>query len=158
MQPDTPGHLFVADTGNSRVKEFDAWGQLLRIWGWNVVASGPDDKPARNEKQEATVSAAEGAYEISYFDPYTGHNNETTGSIPFGAGPAAVQSALEGLESLAKGAAKVTGGPGDASGSSPYEIEFTYTLQTPPSPCCASPPRALLAAGAGFCGAPAIRR
>ena len=128
VQPDTPGHLFVADTGNSRVKEFDAWGQLLRIWGWNVVASGPDDKPARNEKQELTVSAAEGAYEISYFDPYTGHNNETTGSIPFGAGPAAVQSALEGLESLAEGDVKVTGGPGDASGSSPYEIEFTGTL------------------------------
>lgn len=30
------GHVFVADYFNSRVDEFDAWGQFVRAWGWGV--------------------------------------------------------------------------------------------------------------------------
>lgn len=37
------GHVFVVDTGNARVDEFTAWGEFLRAWGWDVVASGPDN-------------------------------------------------------------------------------------------------------------------
>jgi len=35
------GHLYVVDQGNSRVDEFDAWGQFVRAWGWGVRADEP---------------------------------------------------------------------------------------------------------------------
>jgi len=34
------GHLFVADQINRRVDEFNALGQFLRMWGWDVVEGG----------------------------------------------------------------------------------------------------------------------
>lgn len=34
--PGLPGHVFVADSGNSRIAEFDAWGQFVKAWGWGV--------------------------------------------------------------------------------------------------------------------------
>jgi len=37
------GHVFVADQSNRRVVEFSALGAFLRTWGWDVVASGPDN-------------------------------------------------------------------------------------------------------------------
>jgi len=37
------GHVYVLDQTNKRVSEFTAWGEFLRTWGWDVVASGPDD-------------------------------------------------------------------------------------------------------------------
>ena len=37
------GHLFVADQINRRIDEFDAWGQFVKAWGFDVVASGPDE-------------------------------------------------------------------------------------------------------------------
>lgn len=40
--PDT-GHIFVGDSNNLRVSEFDIWGQFVKAWGWDVVASGPGD-------------------------------------------------------------------------------------------------------------------
>jgi DNA-binding beta-propeller fold protein YncE len=38
------GDAYLADSGNNRIEKLTAWGQLLRAWGWDVVASGPDDK------------------------------------------------------------------------------------------------------------------
>ncbi|HET6570526.1 MAG TPA: hypothetical protein VFG58_03460 [Solirubrobacterales bacterium] len=37
------GHVFVVEQLNRRVSEFTAWGQFVKSWGYNVVASGPDD-------------------------------------------------------------------------------------------------------------------
>lgn len=37
------GHVYVADQSNARVLEFSVWGDLVRAWGWDVVASGPGD-------------------------------------------------------------------------------------------------------------------
>ncbi len=34
--PSTPGHLYVADQGNSRIVELSAWGSFVRAWGWGV--------------------------------------------------------------------------------------------------------------------------
>jgi DNA-binding beta-propeller fold protein YncE len=46
------GHLYVADSDNSRVSEFDAWGQFVKAWGWGVAdgseelqACGPGASP-----------------------------------------------------------------------------------------------------------------
>jgi DNA-binding beta-propeller fold protein YncE len=48
--PDT-GNIYVADQENARVVEFSVWGEFLRAWGWDVVASGPGDdtSPPTNE-------------------------------------------------------------------------------------------------------------
>jgi hypothetical protein len=32
----TSGHIYVAEIGNSRISEFDAWGEFLKAWGWGV--------------------------------------------------------------------------------------------------------------------------
>jgi hypothetical protein len=40
------GHVFVADQVNRRVVEFTALGAFVKTWGWDVVASGPDDNGA----------------------------------------------------------------------------------------------------------------
>jgi len=45
--------------------------------------------------------------------------------LPFDASAAEVQRALEALPMIGKGDVKASGGPGDATGASPYEIEFT---------------------------------
>ncbi len=126
VEPETPGHLFVADSGNSRVDELDVWGQFKRTWGWEVVASGPDDEPPVNAKQELTVSATVGSFKLRYFNAYDVNPlRQTTVPIPFNASAAEVKAALVELASLEEGDVVVSGGPGDAGGSSPYEIEFT---------------------------------
>lgn len=63
----TTGHLFVADQGIRRVDEFTAWGVFVKTWGWDVVASGPDNTaggefevcvPARGDVCKAGVGGA----------------------------------------------------------------------------------------------------
>ncbi|HEX3733544.1 MAG TPA: hypothetical protein VHU86_00165 [Solirubrobacterales bacterium] len=49
--------------------------------------------------------------------------------LSFDATASVVQSALEGLPTIGHGNVKVTGGPGDATGSSPYEVEFTGSFE-----------------------------
>ncbi len=41
--PGVAGNVFVADSFNQRIDEFTVWGQFVRAWGWDVVASGPGD-------------------------------------------------------------------------------------------------------------------
>jgi len=31
------GHVYVTDSDNSRVSEFDAWGRFVKAWGWGVA-------------------------------------------------------------------------------------------------------------------------
>jgi hypothetical protein len=39
------GDVYVSETGNARISEFDADGNFIRAWGWDVVESGkPNDK------------------------------------------------------------------------------------------------------------------
>jgi hypothetical protein len=57
--PDT-GHIYVADQSNERIDEFDAWGQFLRAWGWDVVASGPDDDTSPPQDQFEICVPADG--------------------------------------------------------------------------------------------------
>lgn len=121
------GHLFVADADNARISEFDAWGQFVKAWGWGVVASGPDNEPPVNERQQLTVDAIAGTYKLRYINAYGGGKSgvQTTAAIPFDASAATVQAALGGLESLEAGDVSVSGGPGGPGGATPYTIEFT---------------------------------
>jgi DNA-binding beta-propeller fold protein YncE len=42
VDPST-GDAYVADLTHRRVQKFTAWGEFIRAWGWDVVASGPGD-------------------------------------------------------------------------------------------------------------------
>jgi hypothetical protein len=96
-------------------------------------------KPGVNEVQQIKVSATAGTFNLTY-------DGETTVDIPYDA-PAkgtdtntpgvidSVEEALAALPALAGTAAfsenrvlKVSGGPGDAGGTSPYRIEFRVDL------------------------------
>jgi hypothetical protein len=52
----------------------------------------------------------------------------TTSPLAFNATAAQVQSALEGLSTIGTGNVTVTGGPGDAGGTTPYVVTFTGGL------------------------------
>jgi NHL repeat len=52
------GDVYVADQANRRINRFSPWGQFLRAWGWDVVASGPgDDTAAPEDELEVCVPA-----------------------------------------------------------------------------------------------------
>jgi len=116
------GHIYVADAGKSRVVEFDAWGQLVRIFGWGVVASGPDNNP-RNELQQVTVDAAAGAFKLK------ASFNQITTAISFDAPAATVQAALEGMPEKGSLNGEIGTAPGDFAVSGPpggpWAIEFS---------------------------------
>ena len=57
--PDS-GHVYVADNNNNRIDEFTAWGAFIRTWGWDVVASGPDDDTAAPEDEFEVCVPANG--------------------------------------------------------------------------------------------------
>ena len=77
------------------------------------------------EKQSLKVSATAGTFRLKF-------EEETTADIAFNApnreAPGSVQSALEALPSIGAGNVFVREGPGDATGSHPYVVEFTGTL------------------------------
>lgn len=118
------GNVFVADAGNARIDEFDPWGQFIKAFGWGVVASGPDNKAAKNERQELDVSSVGSSYKLVYLNAFSGQNGgsraQQTSAISSSATAAAVEVALEGLESLSAGDVKVEGTAGG-----PYTVEFT---------------------------------
>ena len=47
------GHVFVADSANTnnRIVEFNALGEFIKTWGWDVVASGPGNDTTAPEDQ-----------------------------------------------------------------------------------------------------------
>lgn len=60
------GHVYVADLGNRRVQEFDAAGNFVRAWGWNVDATNPETEfeicPAGNTCQAGSTGAGSGQF------------------------------------------------------------------------------------------------
>jgi hypothetical protein len=131
------GHLFVADQSNGRIVELTAWGEFVKAWGWGVVASGPGNEPPQNERQRLTVSATGGTYRLVFFNLTNDATTSTQPTVAIGhdwpasdpGTPGSVDSVEEALEELPTlaaqpGSVNVTGGPGDATGSAPYVIEF----------------------------------
>jgi hypothetical protein len=61
-----PGDVYVADQTNKAIDEFTAWGEFVKTWGWDVIASGPDDNgsgfevcvPANGDVCKAGVQGA----------------------------------------------------------------------------------------------------
>jgi hypothetical protein len=121
------GHLYVPDPANRRLQEFsptlNGSGEVL---GASFVrAIGFDVAPgAVNEQQEVQVKAAAGNYTLSFGSGA----GSTTGNLSATATASTVETALNALTTIAPGSVTVSGGPGDAGGSSPYLVEFTGSL------------------------------
>ena len=102
-----------------RVQQFDASGEFIRMWGYDVVASGEDDKPLANEVQAVTIRAVSGTFNLEFA-------GETTASLPYNATAGEIEAELNSLPIVEAfgGSVSVSGGPGDASGSNPYLVSF----------------------------------
>ena len=112
------GNVYVADRANNRVQEFSGAGAFIQAWGYDVVASGEDDKPFANEVQKIRVQADGGTFTLEY-------EGEATAPIAYNASPASVETALNGLAAInGAGSVSVSGGPGDSNGTSPYLVTF----------------------------------
>jgi hypothetical protein len=56
------GHVYVSERDNRRISEFDADGNFVRAWGWDVIASGePNDTGAGFEICEVASECKQGA-------------------------------------------------------------------------------------------------
>lgn len=138
------GEIYLAGPGNRRVDVFEpgfegeglAAISFKRSFGWDVVRSGPGDSEA-DEEQRLTVSATEGTYFLRVSEPERNNPLFDTEPIAFDAPaadpgtPGAIDSVQEALDAALEGIGgevTVSGGPGDETGSSPYEIAFGGTL------------------------------
>lgn len=119
--------VYISDSGNNRVDEFTSAGSFVRAWGVNVVRTGPDNNATVNEVQTVTVKAGGGTFTLGL--NFNG-STQTTAPIAYNAGAAQVESALQSLSNVGAigGAIAVTGGPGDATGSTPYTLTFGGAL------------------------------
>lgn len=70
-----------------------------------------------SEVQTITVDATGGTFTVTF-------DGQTTGAIAFNATAAAVQTALEAIGNINPGDVTVSGGPGNAGGTTPYSIAF----------------------------------
>lgn len=132
---DGSGDLYVYESvasllgENLRVQKFNPSGSFELMWGGDVVAEGPNDS-GNDEQQELTIAASGGSFKLSLKDPRGGGSTATTAPIPYNASAAEVKAALDGLSTIAGhgGSVTVSGGPGDATGSTPYTITFEGDL------------------------------
>lgn len=70
-----------------------------------------------DEAQRITVNATGGQWDCTF-------NGETVVGLSATITAAALQTELEGLSTIGVGNVRVTGGPGDATGSAPYDVTF----------------------------------
>lgn len=114
------GDIYVVDRGRNRIQQFTSDGAFVRMWGVDVVKSGEDNQPV-SEVQEVAISADSGTFTLRF-----GTVANTTAPIAFNATAGEVQAALNALPSInaGGGSVTVTGGPGGATGGSPYQVSF----------------------------------
>ncbi len=66
------GDVYVADAANFRVNVYSGDGTFLRSFGYDVVASGPDQAAAADAEQKLTVKAGAGKFSLSFKGRSTG--------------------------------------------------------------------------------------
>jgi NHL repeat len=58
----TTGNLYVADTGNARIDEFDSTHSFLRAWGWGVADGGAELQSCTLSCQKGLTGAGAGQF------------------------------------------------------------------------------------------------
>ena len=106
----------------------DEWNENIYMW---------HDEHLNDEVQKLTVQATGGQFRLVL-------GGQETGDLPFNATTAQVKSTLEALPAVsgAGGQIAVTGGPGDAGGTSPYTITFEGGLKETDEPTMTTVPGA----------------
>src|SRR6478672_3818926 len=89
---DATEDVYVVDRNNNRIQQFESDGTFVRMWGADVVQSGPDDNPV-NEVQAVTIRSDSGKFTLTF-----GAN--TTSPLSFEAEASVVQAALNALPSI----------------------------------------------------------
>jgi DNA-binding beta-propeller fold protein YncE len=56
------GHLFIADQGNNRIVELDAWGQFVKAWGWGVADGSAEIQVCTSSCQAGTPGGGRGQF------------------------------------------------------------------------------------------------
>lgn len=79
------------------------------------------ERKQEDETQAIVVSATGGTFTLSF-------GGLATPPIAFNASAATVESALAGLATIGEGNISISGGPGDETGSAPYQATFTGAL------------------------------
>gem|GEM_PF-1178953 len=110
---DSAGHVWVANSASNQFLEYSSSGAFI----------GATPSIVTPEVQQLVIRATSGQFKLSF-------GGGTSPNLPFNATAAAVQAALEALPGIGAGNVAVSGGPGDATGSSPYVISFQGTLAT----------------------------
>jgi hypothetical protein len=140
------GTVFLADAGNRRVDTYELDGTAPSSFGDSEVfgtnqprkiatdangilyasnsAEGGqivryDTSASVDEVQTITIQATGGNYKL-------GFKGEETGEIEWNATAGEIETALNGLTAInaGGGSVSVAGGPGDETGSTPYEVTF----------------------------------
>jgi hypothetical protein len=106
--------IALACSGSS-VAEAGAAAPAWRI----LAATGPTNlPPVTSEVQQVAVDAGGGTFTLAF-------EGQATVPLPYDAGAAVIQGALEVLPGLSRdGAVEVTGGPGDPGALNPYLVKF----------------------------------
>ena len=58
--PNTPGHVYVADSSNNRINEFNAWGAFVKSWGWGVRDGSLEPQTCGPEATPPSASCQKG--------------------------------------------------------------------------------------------------
>jgi NHL repeat-containing protein len=66
------GEVYVTDSGNNRVNVYAGDGTFLRSFGYDVIASGPDQILAPDDEQLLTVKATGGKFSLFFAGKTTG--------------------------------------------------------------------------------------
>src|ERR1044072_2483455 len=124
------GDVYIVDREKNRIQQLTELGSFKRAWVFDVVQSGEHNKSFVNEVQRLQVKGTSGVFKVAVevqsesfpFEP----EFFWSAPIKFDATPAEVEAAMNDISYLEKdgNTVSVTGGPGDATGSNPYLIEF----------------------------------
>ena len=111
-------HLYVSDQ-NGRITEFDADGNLVRVWGAGVVQAGGSGNVPTNEVKRLSLFRDPAKYGVSSGSFALVFEGQRSADIAHDATVAAVQSALDALPNVDPGELIVSGVAGG-----PWDIEF----------------------------------
>ena len=132
-----PGDFYIANTGSfggqvgQSINQYDVDGNRVRIFGEDVVASGPGSS---NERQSVAIFAEGGTFTLSF-------GGEATAPLAYNATPATVEAALDALAIDRRRRRRRRRSP--AAPAAPTARRPTWSPSAeprgePPSPCSSS--------------------
>jgi DNA-binding beta-propeller fold protein YncE len=73
--------LYVADTGNNRVDEFETSGKFVRAWGWGVLSGAAEPQTCTVVCRKGVAGAGPGEFESADFVAVDNSSGESSGDV-----------------------------------------------------------------------------